>query len=443
MIEFPTVKTASLAAMLLLHAGEPLRRERLIAEFWPEREKRRAQMSLRTALAAIRKRLGPDVLVSARDSIGICRERFELQPLSDVANFAPEFTEDWAEAVRGRRGLSGAAAGPTVSPPIVGLMPALDYLLEVDPEQAVAFACASRVLLVHVPIGEVMPRLERLRRSTRFETKETLELRVFLATRYLARAQFEPAIEVLKGVVPEAERLALSAIAEAAAYHLFAGWVLLDRPDRARNFLKWLSANGSPATARMAEGMWSFQYELDESTAHRLRLAAEAARDSDRAYFEQTALACLLSVDPAAATPERCERLRELYPKSGLGIGVFASAFADARRQLAEGDAKSAIQTMSKAYEGLRKRGDQRIAMGTLHHLSLLLAESGFSSLAAETYGAVGRWASEAGIELLASEKRDRTGLRQRLAETLSDRAFERHVARGDRAWSNHEFKIG
>lgn len=55
---FRTQKTASLFAFLALRAGTPQPREELIERFWPESDRDNGRMSLRTALAALRKDFG-------------------------------------------------------------------------------------------------------------------------------------------------------------------------------------------------------------------------------------------------------------------------------------------------------------------------------------------------------------------------------------------------
>jgi DNA-binding SARP family transcriptional activator len=69
------VKSRSLLAYLAMRAGEPVRRERLTAEFWPDAEPVNARNSLKTALSSIRRAfrcagVDPDgIVVADRDDV--------------------------------------------------------------------------------------------------------------------------------------------------------------------------------------------------------------------------------------------------------------------------------------------------------------------------------------------------------------------------------------
>ena len=64
----PTRKDESLLAYLVLHP-ESHSREKLAALFWGDTSDEQARTSLRTALAAIRKELGDDVLTADREKV--------------------------------------------------------------------------------------------------------------------------------------------------------------------------------------------------------------------------------------------------------------------------------------------------------------------------------------------------------------------------------------
>ncbi|GMU32113.1 MAG: hypothetical protein AMXMBFR19_24500 [Chthonomonadaceae bacterium] len=440
-VVFPTAKTTSLAAKLIFFAPQSFDRRNLAGEFWPDAVDDHARMSLRTALTALRRLLGEECVIAEGSNVGLAAERFLRPILSNPHDFAPEITDDWAEWVRG--GIGAAADLIPLRVPVEGLLDSLDYLIDVDPASATEFTNASKRLLEHLPVDEVLPRLERLGRLAAGSNEIALGVRVFLATRFLAKGQFVPAIDICKGVVREAESRSLCSIAESAAYHLFASWVLLDQPMRARPYKDWLTRNGSTVVARMAEGMWSFQYEGGETTIRRLKTTAEVARDEGKPYFEQTALACLLSIDAASASENLTERLSDLRSLSGSGIGVFASAFSFARGEIGEGQAERAVARMAGLLLELKERGETRIGLGALHYTSAILAEAGFWALAAESFGAAGAWAEEMGVPFLASEKRERLHLSRLLSSRLSKDQFLLHVRRGATLWKRNLFAIG
>jgi predicted ATPase/DNA-binding SARP family transcriptional activator len=86
-----TYKTTSLLAYLLLHNRKPQSRERLATLFWGEVADERARHSLRTALAALRKDMGSDLLLSDRETVQVSPElpiwvdALELQQYADSA----------------------------------------------------------------------------------------------------------------------------------------------------------------------------------------------------------------------------------------------------------------------------------------------------------------------------------------------------------------------
>ena len=67
-IRLPTRKDESLLAYLVLHP-ESHPREKLAALFWGDASDEQARTSLRTALAALRKELGDDMLIADRETV--------------------------------------------------------------------------------------------------------------------------------------------------------------------------------------------------------------------------------------------------------------------------------------------------------------------------------------------------------------------------------------
>jgi predicted ATPase/DNA-binding SARP family transcriptional activator len=86
---FPTQKVAGLLAFLALHPGRDHPREELAERFWPEADAEQGRVSLRTALATLRKQLEPpdvtpgSVLRADRFAVGIAAGTTE----TDVAEF--------------------------------------------------------------------------------------------------------------------------------------------------------------------------------------------------------------------------------------------------------------------------------------------------------------------------------------------------------------------
>src|SRR5712692_6927401 len=67
-VDLPTRKVASLLAYLALHP-EPHAREKIATLFWGDSSDEHARRSLRTALAALRKELGNDLLLTDRETV--------------------------------------------------------------------------------------------------------------------------------------------------------------------------------------------------------------------------------------------------------------------------------------------------------------------------------------------------------------------------------------
>ncbi|MGE5265198.1 MAG: AfsR/SARP family transcriptional regulator [Acidobacteriota bacterium] len=148
-IHFPTRKVESLLAYLVLHP-EPHAREKLAALLWGDSPDEQARHSLRTALAAIRKELGDDILIADRETVQLnpdvpiwvdAREIADLHidtlqsKIENYHDLLPDFYDDWILPERERlRAIY------------------LDGLLRVTPhhraqsEYAQAVECAQRVL---------------------------------------------------------------------------------------------------------------------------------------------------------------------------------------------------------------------------------------------------------------------------------------------------------
>jgi DNA-binding SARP family transcriptional activator len=87
-IELPTRKSALLLAYLAVPSGQSHPRDRLADLLWPSSGQEQARGSLRHALAALRKVLGPDAIVGVRDQIrlrpGVVT--VDLDAVADVAD---------------------------------------------------------------------------------------------------------------------------------------------------------------------------------------------------------------------------------------------------------------------------------------------------------------------------------------------------------------------
>ncbi|MGE0697935.1 MAG: BTAD domain-containing putative transcriptional regulator [Hyphomicrobiaceae bacterium] len=86
-IELPTRKSALLLAYLAVPAGSTHARDRLAGLLWPSSGQEQARGSLRHALAALRKVLGPDAIDGPRDQVGL-RSGVVAVDLDDVAAIA-------------------------------------------------------------------------------------------------------------------------------------------------------------------------------------------------------------------------------------------------------------------------------------------------------------------------------------------------------------------
>src|SRR3546814_4961345 len=81
-IALPGVRSRALLAFLACNAGKPYPREKLAGLFWGGRFEVQARQSLRQALSALRKQLGPEVVDANRGQVRLA-ESFP----SDVSRF--------------------------------------------------------------------------------------------------------------------------------------------------------------------------------------------------------------------------------------------------------------------------------------------------------------------------------------------------------------------
>ncbi len=89
-------RLALLAYLCVAGRGARLRRDTILALFWPELDEARARAALRQALHFLRQHLGEDVLRARGDELGLCAERLH----TDVATFEGALAgERWEEAV--------------------------------------------------------------------------------------------------------------------------------------------------------------------------------------------------------------------------------------------------------------------------------------------------------------------------------------------------------
>ncbi len=82
-IALPGSRSRALLAFLACNAGKPYAREKLVGLLWGDRFEKQARQSLRQALSALRKILGPNVIDTDRDQVRL-KESFS----SDVSRFS-------------------------------------------------------------------------------------------------------------------------------------------------------------------------------------------------------------------------------------------------------------------------------------------------------------------------------------------------------------------
>jgi predicted ATPase/DNA-binding SARP family transcriptional activator len=116
-VQLPTRKIESLLAYLVLHPEEHPR-EKLAALFWGDATDEQARTSLRTALTALRKELGEDILIADRETVQLNPDKpiwvdaraFEQLATEDSqsaiplyhSNLLPDFYDDWIAPERER-----------------------------------------------------------------------------------------------------------------------------------------------------------------------------------------------------------------------------------------------------------------------------------------------------------------------------------------------------
>src|SRR5579859_3116238 len=99
-LRLPTRKAEALLAYLILHPG-PHAREKLTGLLWGDSPTRQARTSFRVALAAIRARLGPDILEAEQDSL-------QWRPAASVWVDAVAFSDQAGGFLNGTRAEAGA-----------------------------------------------------------------------------------------------------------------------------------------------------------------------------------------------------------------------------------------------------------------------------------------------------------------------------------------------
>src|SRR5262249_7263839 len=114
---FPTRKTASLFAFLLLHPHTELSRDFLAASFWPEVDEDAAHQSFRAALVPVRRLLERRreekgrFLVSRRDTLHFVPppdcwvDVWAFEQAADAAKDKPAGSPEWFDALEGAAAL--------------------------------------------------------------------------------------------------------------------------------------------------------------------------------------------------------------------------------------------------------------------------------------------------------------------------------------------------
>ncbi len=150
---FRTQKTASLFAFLALRAGVPQPREELIERFWPESDLDTGRMSLRTALAALRKDFGS--ALHADKVFVTLNSRTDLQRFHLAIRAARNETLTEQERIAALRDAVEAYGGP--------LLPGFydDWILHERERLEIEYrACLTGVSRWHTSLGELPTALE-------------------------------------------------------------------------------------------------------------------------------------------------------------------------------------------------------------------------------------------------------------------------------------------
>src|SRR5215469_88004 len=254
------LKPRALLAFLACNAGKPQSRDKLIGLLWGERFEEQARQSLRHALSALRKTLGPEILDADRDQVRLSRvfgsdvarfremlaagdrdslsgaaDLYEDELLSGFVLHERPFA-DWLAAERAR--LREAAIG------------ALEILAEdaadTAPDKAIGF---SRRILALDPYRERAHRQLLAALATAGRRNEAL----------LHYRQMERLLREELGVAPEAETRAVFASLQSGAATNSAGEQPIATPSAADKpgiaVLPFESLGEDAATARLATGV--------------------------------------------------------------------------------------------------------------------------------------------------------------------------------------------
>ena len=100
-------KCRAILAYLAVHAGERVRRERLIDLLWGDRFDAQARLSLRQALFEIRRTAGESLVCSDREHVWMDPSLLHMveddgEPFSGLTGITPEFDE-WVRVERAHR----------------------------------------------------------------------------------------------------------------------------------------------------------------------------------------------------------------------------------------------------------------------------------------------------------------------------------------------------
>lgn len=209
----PTRKAQLLLAYLALPAGRTHAREKLGMLFWSDRPDDQARGSLRNALAAIRKALGPDALRGERDMLALAPGlvALDVDRLAEAAAGRPCLTDEALEVAMSSQLLDGAAASSET----------FDEWLAFERARclALAQAAAQKAIAAHEQAGRIGRALDLAQRLIALdplrEQSHRLAMRLFTVAgeRSRAMAQFQACREVLLrelGVEPSPETAELA-----------------------------------------------------------------------------------------------------------------------------------------------------------------------------------------------------------------------------------------
>lgn len=434
----------SLAARLLSEGGRTVARARLAAEIWPNTDVAKARQSLRNALFHVRAAFGDEAVLADAAGIALDPERFHFDPIDpEDVRFAEQLDDPWAAAIRANASMRSAIQPSlTDKPPVDAFLTTLDYMIDFDPASAVALASSAHSLTHRVPVHALVPRLESILIRAPQSERETLLVRLLLATKYQSLARFSDAIDCLGTVAKVAEERRFNEIMEAAAYNLFSSWLLANKPLQAKRYADWLSERGATALSLMSQALWSFQFGPAEQAASKMREAAFAARLEGNVPCEQRALASLIAVDAASASDAVVARLDELGTLPSLGIGRFAAGFSQAVLRQVSGRVDDSKAEFERTIGALQDSGESRLVLGSLHYACLMLNYTGQFELAAEALGACEVWQDKNTGPLLPSETRNLKTIRANLVSELGREQFELSRRKGRQLSKQQRFHI-